>query len=235
VTVCIPCFDHEDEVGEAIGSVAAQDFGALELLALDDGSGDRSLAAMRAELEARPWLPSRLLAGPINAGLPRARNRMAAAARGELVLMLDADNVLYPPAVGRLVAALDADPGAFFAYPTLQGHVEGEPHGLLSYRAWDPALLARRNIVDALALLRRDRLLELGGYVDDVRMYGWEDYDLWARAAEHGERGVHVAEILARYRRGSSSMLSITDLDTQVMLDLLRERYPRTMGTLEVS
>jgi len=235
VSVCIPCFDHADHVGAAIASIAAQrgEAGALELLVLDDGSRDASREVAAEALAARPWLPAQLLGLRVNAGLPSGRNALARAARGELVLMLDADNTLYPTAVERLVAALDADEGALFAYPVLEGHLGGEPVELLSYRAWDPALLRERNVVDALALLRRDRLLALGGYDEDLRLYGWEDYELWVRAAERGERGVHVPEVLARYRRGGGSMLSVTDIDTTEMTDLLRQRYPRTMGSLQ--
>lgn len=229
-SVCVPCFDHAEEVVEAIASVAVQDFDDLELLVLDDASRDDSLDAARRALEERPWLPAQLLSGKVNGGLPRARNRLADAARGTYVLMLDADNELWPPAVARLVAALEEDPAALFAYPVLQDHIDGRPHAILSYRAWDPRLLAKHNPVDALALLRRDRLLALGGYREDLDMYGWEDYDLWARAAEHGEHGVHVPEVLARYRRGASSMLSITEIDREVLQRRLRERYPRTMG-----
>ena len=58
-----------------------------------------------------------------------------------------------------------------------------------------------------MALLRRDQLLDLGGYADDLRLYGWEDYELWCRAAERGLRGVLVPEILMRYRRADHSML----------------------------
>jgi hypothetical protein len=230
VTVCVPCFDAAATVAATIAGVAAQEHGDLELLVLDDASRDDSRAVVRRALDARPWLPAALLARSVNGGVARARNALAEAARGEHVLMLDADNELWPPAVARLVAALDADTGALFAYPVLQVHVDGEPDALLSYRAWDPRLLARHNVVDALALLRRDRLLALGGYRDDVRMYGWEDYDLWARAAERGEHGVHVPEVLARYRRGTGTMLSITEIDRSAMLALLRERYPRTMA-----
>ncbi|MBI5105948.1 MAG: hypothetical protein HZB46_13390, partial [Solirubrobacterales bacterium] len=163
--------------------------------------------------------------------LPAGRNTMVGLARAPYVLMLDADNELLPPAARRLAAALDADPDALFAYPILAAHRDGAPDGLLSTLPWDPALLKAYNPIDALALLRRDALAELGGYTTDIRLHGWEDYDLWCRIAERGGRGVHVAQLLARYRRSAGgSMLSLTDLDTAEMRAILRERYPRTMG-----
>jgi hypothetical protein len=143
--------------------------------------------------------------------------------------MLDSDNELYPPAAARLADALDADPEALFAYPALQDHADGQGVALRSFRAWDPALFATHNPIDALALIRRARLLAIGGYTEDLKLYGWEDFELWVRAAERGEHGVHVPEILARYRRSGDSMLALTDIDTSELWQVLRERYPGTM------
>lgn len=230
LTVCVPAFNSAKVIADTLASVAVQDEPNVELLVLDDGSDDATAVVVRRFLEMRPWLAASLLRHPLNQGLPRTRNALAAAARAPYVLMLDADNELYPPAARRLADALDADPGALFAYPILEDHENGRGVGLRSFRAWDPALFATHNPIDALALLRRDRLLALGGYADDLGLYGWEDFELWVRAAERGEHAVHVHEILARYRRGGASMLAVTDIDTSEMWQLLRERYPRTMA-----
>ena len=229
VSVLVPAYEHGEEVVEALASVAASDYADLEVLVHDDASSDDTGERLTAFLTERPWLAARVTTAAVNAGLPHTRNRLAAAARGELLLILDADNALWPTAIGRLVDALDGDPAATFAYPILQMHRDGVAQGLLSYSAWDPALLARRNPVDALALIRRDRLLAAGGYTEDPRMLGWEDYDLWCRLAAGGQHGVQVPEILARYRVGGSSMLSLTDIDVSTMRALLRERYPTVM------
>ena len=63
-----------------------------------------------------------------------------------------------------------------------------------------------------------------------MRLLGWEDYDLWCRVAAAGGRGVQVPQILARYRVGETSMLSLTDIDVSDMTAVLRERYPTVMG-----
>jgi hypothetical protein len=97
---------------------------------------------------------------------------------------------------------------------------------LLGSQPWEPTRLRWGNYIDALALLRRDELVALGGYTEDIRLYGWEDYDLWCRAAAHGLRGVHVPEILARYASGEHSMLSLTNIDDTEARALLRLRYP---------
>jgi hypothetical protein len=227
VTVVVSLFNHAHDVGNALASVMHSSHGNVELAVLDDGSTDGSRAVVVDFVQRHPELPAILLAHHANRGLGAARNGLVQAARGELVLVLDADNELYPTAVDRLLRALDAaDDDALFAYPILEVHEDETPTTLLSYQPWDVSRLRRANYIDALALLRRDRLLELGGYTNDIRLYGWEDYDLWCRAAAHGLHGVHVPQILARYARAPHSMISVTNIDDGEAAALLRERYP---------
>jgi glycosyl transferase family 2/glycosyl transferase family 1 len=226
LTVGVSLHNYASEVREALASVAASDYTDYEVLVLDDASTDGSGGAVEAFIANQPWLPAALAVHRENQGLARTRNAITRHARGELIFVLDADNGLYPEALGRLVQALDADPDAAFAYPTIamrQGH---RPTGLLSYHDWDPELLAVTNFIDAMALIRRDVLLDLGGYWDDPRIVGWEDYDLWCRIAEAGGHGVHVPEMLAWYRQTGHSMLSLTELDVTVARSLVAARAP---------
>ena len=228
VTVAIPLHNYAVEVLDALRSVAASEYEDYEILVLDDASTDRSVDAVREYLDARPWLPATLLSAARNAGLARTRNLLARQARTELLFVLDADNGLYPHGLRRLVEALDSDPEAAFAYPIIAVQERGRPVGLLSRHDWDPALLREHNPIDAMALLRRDALLDLGGYCEDPRLrLGWEDYDLWCQVAEHGGHGVHVPEILAWYRRTGHSLLAATNLDHSEMRSVIESRAPR--------
>jgi glycosyltransferase involved in cell wall biosynthesis len=232
--VLIPLFNHAEEVRSALASVAVSEYGALEVVVLDDASTDRSQETVLDFLGEHAHLPGLLIEHVVNRGLGRTRNDLVESARGEFVFMLDADNEIYPTALGRLAAALDDDPEALFAYPMLEEHVDGEPDTLRSFLPWEPGRLAESNYIDAMSLLRRRELLELGGYTEDTRLHGWEDYDLWCRTAQRGLRGVLVPEILARYRRAEHSMLySITNIDISEAESLLRAKYPalRKTGT----
>jgi hypothetical protein len=227
ISVLIPLYNHAEEVRSALASVAASEHQALEVVVLDDASTDRSQEAVRDFFALHPHLPGLLVEHVVNRGLGRTRNDLVAAARGELVFMLDADNEIYPTALDRLADALDVDPEAFFAYPMLEEHIDGEPDTLRSFFPWEPGRLTKSNYIDAMSLLRRRELRDLGGYTEDPRLLGWEDYDLWCRTAQRGLRGVLVPEILARYRRAEHSMLySITNVDTSDAESLLRARYP---------
>ena len=226
VSVITPVFDHASYVAGALDSLAASGFSDVELIVVDDGSTDESGERVRAWMEAHPEIPALLLRHPVNQGLPAARNTALAEARGDRVLLLDADNELYPACIERLSEALDRDPEAAFAYGILETFDERGRRGFRGIRGWDVKRLRAGNYIDALALVRRSVLLELGGFVTDLRLYGWEDYDLWCAIAARGMRGAHVREVVARYRLGAASMISTTNLSEREARGVLSQRHP---------
>jgi hypothetical protein len=226
VSVITAVYDHEGYIGDALDSLAGSSLADVELIVVDDGSNDRSGDRTRSWMEGHPELPALLLRHPVNQGLPAARNTAIAEARADRVLVLDADNELYPNCIERLSDALDRDSDAAFAYGILETFDERGRRGFRGIRGWDLRRLRAGNYIDALALVRRSVLLELGGFVTDLRLYGWEDYELWCAIAARGMRGAHVREVVARYRLGSASMISTTNLSEGEARAVLAERHP---------
>jgi hypothetical protein len=233
VSVLTALYNHSGYVLEALDSLAESTFRDFELLIVEDGSTDDSLDQVRDWLRAHGQLPVRLLRHPVNLGLPRARNAALDFARGEFAFILDSDNTIYPRCIGRLVEALDADSGAEFAFGMMQRFWDDGSLDLINHFAWEPVRLRDSNFIDAMALLRVDALRELGGFTCERDLYGWEDYDLWCRFAELGRYGVHVKEILARYRASETSMLSLTKLSHTDAYAKLINRHPRLMAGLK--
>jgi SAM-dependent methyltransferase len=209
VTVVVPVHDYAGVVTEALDSVRAQTLDDLDLVVVDDASGDGSLPVVVDWVARHHARFNRVvvLAHRTNGGLARARNSGCDAAETPFVLPLDADNMLLPGCAERLLAALD-DSGAAFAYPRIR-HV-GDPSPLFpdghvrGYLPYVPQRLVGSNYIDAMALVRTSAWAAAGGYRPG---HGWEDYDLWCRFAEAGRYGVQVAEDLALYRVHGGSML----------------------------
>jgi hypothetical protein len=227
VSVITAVYDHAEHVAVALETVERGSFRDFELVVVDDGSGDGSGDAVREWMRDHDETAGMLLRHPANRGLPATRNTAIEHARGEYLLFLDADNELFPNCLDRLVEALESDPGAAFAYGILQKFDADGPKGLLGVPGWDPRRLRVTNYIDALALVRRSVIDELGSFDTDVRLYGWEDYDLWCRIAESGGHAGHVKEIVARYRVSDESMISLTNLDREGPRAALAERYPK--------
>ena len=226
VSVAITLHNYEREVLEALGSVEASEYEDYEVLVIDDASADGSLETVRGFLAERPWFPAALLRHRVNRGLGASRNALARQARGETMFVLDADNAIYPTALSRLVDRLDHEPGATFAYPLIAVKRSGEPAGLLSRYAWDPAGFGAGNYIDAMTLIRLDDLWALGGYTEDPRLTGWEDFHLWCACAESDRWGVLVPEVLASYRKADHSMLAWTQTDVTTAWSLMHARFP---------
>jgi glycosyltransferase involved in cell wall biosynthesis len=223
VTVILTSFNYSQFIGDAVRSVMASAGVELELLIVDDHSSDGSVAAVRAIMDDHPWFPIELVALAANGGVARARNMALDRARSELLFVLDADNTVYPTGIAKLAAALETTKDAVFAYGIVP-RTDGA--GLLNQYAWDVPLLCQYNYIDAMAMVRRSILQELGGYDAHFGLRGWEDYELWLRVAAAGGEPVHVREIVASYRVHSTSRRATMDLDTATIGVELRARYP---------
>jgi glycosyltransferase involved in cell wall biosynthesis len=224
VSVLLTVYNYADVVARAIDSVASSDFGSYELIVVDDGSEDDSLATVREQLARHPGMTATVIARESNQGLAAARNRALEQARGEFVFILDADNQIYPHALGRLVAELEEAQWASFAYGIIEQFGPEGPRDLMSWQGWSPERLRYGNYVDAMAMIRRAALLRAGGYTRDARLSGWEDFALWCTFAGSGVLGLRVPEILARYRTGVHSMISNTDIDATAAWSALVEQ-----------
>jgi hypothetical protein len=225
VSVVVTLYNYAHTIADALRSVALSDLDEVELVLVDDASTDDSLAVARATLEELPWLGGRIVERGANGGLARARNLGIEHARADHVFVLDADNAVHPNGLRRLAAALDGDQDAHFAYGLIQAVGPSGPMGLLSWAPWDPWWLRIDNYIDAMAMVRRASVLEAGGYTTEEALYGWEDFELWCNMASRGMSGTLVPELVATYRAGRQSMISLTTLDTTDGWTALLDRY----------
>ncbi len=113
--------DGEKFIAEAIESVIAQTYEHWELILVDDGSIDRSTSIARS-YEAR--YPGKVRyfehEGHVNEGMSASRNLGVRHARGELVSLLDADDVWLPQKLARHVEILSSQPEASMLYGATQ-------------------------------------------------------------------------------------------------------------------
>ncbi len=225
VSVIVTLYNYADLVIETLDSLIASIGASFEVVVIDDHSRDDGRSRVERFMADHPDVPIMLLASEINRGLSESRNVAIAATRASKVMVVDADNLVYPTCLARLSAALDAEPDAAFAYATLEAF--GAEPGLRSEMAWFPRWLCEANYIDAQAMIRRSTFDRHGGYRDPSDLaYGWEDWALWLRLAAAGERGVHVPQMLGRYRTQASSMVTITNLAADEMRASLVAAYP---------
>jgi glycosyltransferase involved in cell wall biosynthesis len=224
VGVAVSLFNYGRFLPDCLGSVLDQTHERLELVVVDDASTDDSAAHARAWMEQNGarFERVRLIRHVRNQGLSQTRNTAFEALQSKAVMVLDADNALFPRAIARLLEAME-DTGAGVAYSHLAWF--GNEARLGYADVWDKALFEPANYVDAMALVSREAWERVGGYAHmDI---GWEDFDLWCRFIEAGIEGVFVPEILCRYRLHGASMLRTqTDPRTLRIAQRLMVRHP---------
>jgi hypothetical protein len=225
VSVVVTLYNYAHFVRETLDSIVASVGVDLEVVIVDDHSTDDGRSVVGAFIDQHPDLPVLLLGSDINRGLPAARNLGFEHARADRVMVMDADNLVYPNAIERLSRALDQDPDASFAYSSLEEF--GVEPGVRSAMAFSIEHLCAANYIDAQAMIRVEAWARHGGYrAGDEMVFGWEDWELWLRMAAAGDHGVHVAQMLGRYRTQAESMISTTNLVADQMIEHLRALHP---------
>jgi glycosyltransferase involved in cell wall biosynthesis len=184
VSVIIPAHNAEAFIGDTIESVLAQTRLPAEIIVVDDGSTDGTAATIQ-----RFGSRIRLLRQE-NRGVTNARNAGAAAARGEWLAFLDADDLWLPTKLERQLEVA-ARSQAVLIYtdrfnigtrgnlPEVQSSIQRLYEG----DVFVPLLLEGNHIPISSALLRTDIFRDLGGFhFEDWQ--GAEDWELWIRVAE---------------------------------------------------
>jgi glycosyltransferase involved in cell wall biosynthesis len=128
VSVLLPAYNAARFVDQTIESVRAQTHADWEIVAVDDASSDDTLEILRAWAARDQRI--RVFRNEANRGMTGNWNRCLSEARHELILKLDADDVLQPRALETLVAAM-ADDVIMAGVRTLMCDAALQPFGAL--------------------------------------------------------------------------------------------------------
>jgi glycosyltransferase involved in cell wall biosynthesis len=198
---------------ETLASLRAQTVGDWEAVLVDDGSDDGTGEVARA---GDPRV--RVLRNDRSVGPARARNRALHEARGELVAVLDADDLFAPTYLERQIAVYDraVAQGRRVGAVSCDAELLGPdgPLGRWSDRVGradriDLDGLLKENLVWVGVLGARAAFLDVGGYYEGPGGHeDYEDYDLWVRMLEAGWEIVANPDVLATYRLGAAARSS---------------------------
>ena len=201
VTIAIPAYNHGRYLPEAIETVLGQDYPAIEIIVVDDGSTDDTAEVLKryaGRIEA---------VSQTNAGQSAAINRAWRQARGELVAYLSADDRLKPRAVSTAVGAFTADPelvmvyGDFDLIDPSSAHIRRVRAPEFDYQAMVTDLVCAPG---PGAFLRRTAVDRAGEWNTGFRQA--PDFDYWLRFGMTGRcRRLPVALADLRVHPGSAS------------------------------
>jgi teichuronic acid biosynthesis glycosyltransferase TuaG len=211
VSVIMPAYRAGATIGRALASIAAQTLKPREVVIVDDGSPDDTVAAARRMEDRMEGINLLILTQP-NAGPGAARNKALRHARSEWVAFLDADDEWLPAKIERSFA-----------------HLAGGAYDLVAHDGWeiengvstpldcstrypqrgDPFVeLYRRGFIDTCSVVcRRDQVFAVGGFDESLPV--GQDFDLFLALLAPRERSFLVfPERLVRYHITPGSVTS---------------------------
>lgn len=233
-SVVMPVYNRELYLHQAIDSVLCQTFADYELIAVDDGSTDRSLEILRSYGNRIRVVAQK------NSGPEVARNAGVAAASGEYIALLDSDDFFFPTTLEMYDRILRA----FQSPPVIVGsqryYRDGDP---VPVQAVDPGpievyqfkdILAKTvslTIMSSLYVVRRSAYEELGGFRNSTAQTWWGDIiDFVLRLGTHGPfvlvRQPHTAVYRVHGANSTKSLVAHAEGMIAIADEERQGRYP---------
>ena len=209
VSVILPVYNGGRYLAAAVDSILAQTFRDFELIAVDDGSTDETLALLEQWARGDGRM---LCVRQDHAGLIAALNRGLTLARGEFIARMDHDDISQPDRFARQVEFLDAhlDVAVVGSAVTLideRGHAIRDVRYPETPAAIAEFLRAGSALAHPAVMMRRAAVIAVGGYRPAYQHA--EDYDLWLRMAEeYALANLPDRLLLYRQRRDKLSIAS---------------------------
>ena len=219
VSILTPAYNVAHFIEHTIESALRQTFRSFEMLIVDDGSTDETMAIASKYARRDPRIkPTR----QANAGIATARNAAMARSRGRFFALLDSDDLWLPTYLAEQMAILEAHPeiAVLSANAINFGGVrDGEPllrvSGLDIRKMSLLELIRREDSMSILSVFRREVTEAIGTFDGALRRS--EDYDYWLRAASAGFTVAINPKPLALYRRRPDSLSAAECLMLQAM------------------
>lgn len=239
LTVIIPTFNRSHELVRALDSLVAQTDDDFEVIVCDDGSTEDIASAIQGFLGC---LRLRLIRIENSGGPARPRNVATQAATTRWISYLDSDDWWYPSRMARIRTELTDDRD--IVYHALR--VERADHDSAAKPAHGAEIgEAMRNqdpiwhmirfgnpLATSGTTVKRELMLEIGGFDESRELASVEDFDAWLRLASKGARLYFLSEPLGAYWVGSDqiSTFNVRQFECQRhlfrrQLTLLPERY----------
>lgn len=237
VSILLPVYNAEKYLAPALASLLMQDHREIEIIAIDDGSTDRSGPILRKAAESDPRL--RILSRE-NRGLIATLNEGLQTATADFIARMDADDIAYPGRISSQLRAFEADPtlamhgcnfDTIYAGNRMMPRTPPDATEPADLRVLSrfctilrhPGVMFRRSVIPA-GMLRYDEAYPCA-----------EDYDLFRRIAAccTVRQGIEP-QLAYRMHEGSVSVTKVatmTQTHVRILEEELARHYPEAAGT----
>lgn len=209
VSVITPFYNAGEYFEETFNSVMNQTFPWFEWVIVNDGSTKKEDVELLEEF-AKKDKRIRVIHQK-NAGPSSARNNGFVNAKTDLVVPLDADDLLAPQYLECLYWSLYYNPDAAWSYSDSYGFQEQE---YVWKYAFDAERMKKENLLVSTAMIRKADFEQIGGYKIEKGSYH-EDWRFWLDMLAEHKKPVHVVSELFWYRRTDSGRLSSIEQNSE--------------------
>ena len=252
LSVIMPFFRYDPApLLKRLDAEAAAFHGAIEILALDDGGGDKALAERTAALCKAMTCPARLILLSVNEGRAKGRNRLVENARARHLLLIDCDMCPdAPDFLAQYMALVDQDaPIAFggFSVDRMPATPDQELHRALQLRAECLPATKRRlqpekYVYTSNLLVRRD-VFQVEAFDESFIGWGWEDVEWGMRVASRFDirqientathLGLDTAAVLAgKYEQSAANFARVVQHHPEIIAGYPSYRLARMLKRL---
>lgn len=220
VSCVVPVYNGEAYLGEAIDSILAQTWRPLEIIVVDDGSTDDSAAVAEA------YGAKVRVIRQANAGCATARNAGLAAATGEFVAFLDADDLWHPEKLQRQMARFEALPSLDYAVTYTQNFWQDDVREDEQRHRGHKRAQPIPGYVHSTLLCRRRVFDTLGPF--ETGVHHCEAVRWFLRARECGAKAELLPDVLMRRRLHAENRSRVyAERSRSEYLDMLKQSLDR--------
>lgn len=208
VSVIVPAYNVERYISEALESALSQTYTDHEIVVVNDGSTDSTAEVIDGFAGKIVYIEQD------NRGLATARNVAIEASSGELIALLDSDDVWVPDRLERMVSYMESHPGHIAVTTDSYLIEQDRPTQKRVYASLPPRWrfkasnqaywITQYNFMQVHTMFRTSLIERYGGFDEALR--SCEDWDLWMRALLSSETFGCIDEPLACYRLREGSL-----------------------------
>jgi len=220
VTVVTPFYNHGKTIGETAKSVFTQSFKNIEYIIVDDGSAEEHASALGRLSDSRLRVITQKNMGK---GSPaHARNRGIKEAKGKYIVCLDADDILDPLYLEKLLFVIETDPNISLVSSNMR--MFGVENSVYCEESYRPLRLLDNNMIVTGAMFRKSAWEAVGGYKQSI---GYEDWEFWINLAENGHWGKLFPEAIYNYRTAVTSRYTEDQQRHKQNIDSIKALHPQ--------
>lgn len=181
ISVIIPALNEGKVLPRTLDSIFAQTYKDVEVIYINDASTDNTDDAIRPYLDKVIYIKHEK-----NLDRQITRNEGIAESHGEYIIVCDADIIMRPDCLKKMLHALAAHPEASFAYSSFKWEWK-----LFKSYTFDANLLRKTNYINTASLVRREHH---PGF--DIAIKKLQDWDVWLTMLSKGRAGIYIPEVL---------------------------------------